>query len=250
VRHVLIVGATDGIGLALAREYAGRSWRVGLVGRDRKKVQEIVDMLSGEHPGGTIVGEHPGGTIVGGVLDVTVRDAVKPALDSTLDTLGQMDLLIYSAGVMDVGPAAEEEMLRVNTLAAVDVCEWAAAYFTRAGQGRIAAIGSTAGDRGRKGNPVYGASKAALHQYLEGLRARLHPDGVGVTTVKPGWVRTRMLGDVPGFPPSISAAKAADLIRRGIERGRDSFYVPAWWEAISILLRLTPRFLFKRMAPP
>ncbi len=241
MRHVVIVGATEGMGLALAREYAGRSWRVAVVGRDETKVQGVVN---------TLTGEHPGGTIVGGVLDVTDREAVAPALESTLAALGQMDLLIYAAGVMDERPAAADEMLAVNTLGAIDVLEWAAAYFTDAGKGHLAALGSVAGDRGRKGNPAYAASKAGLHQYLEGLRARLHSQGVRVTTIKPGWVRTRMLGDVPGFPPSISAAKAAELMRKGIDRGRDSFYVPAWWEVISLVLRLMPRFLFKRMAPP
>lgn len=241
MKHVVIVGATEGMGLALAREYAGRSWRVAVVGRDEAKVHSVVD---------TLTGEHPGGTIVGGVLDVTDRRAVAPALESTLTALGQMDLLIYAAGVMDERPAAADEMLAVNTLGAIDVLEWAAAYFIDAGSGHLAALGSVAGDRGRKGNPAYAASKAALHQYLEGLRARLHPAGVRVTTIKPGWVRTRMLGDVPGFPPSISASKAAELMRKGIERGRDSFYVPAWWEVISLVLRLMPRFLFKRMAPP
>ena len=241
MKHVVIVGATDGMGLALAREYAGRSWRVAVVGRSLEKVQSVVD---------TLAGEHLGGSIVGSVLDVSHRDAVVPALEAAVMALGQMDLLIYAAGVMDERAAVAEEMLRVNTLGAIDVLEWGADYFTEAGGGHLAAVGSIAGDRGRKGNPVYAASKAALHQYLEGLRARLHPAGVRVTTIKPGWVRTRMLGDVPGFPPSISAAKAAEIIRAGIGQGRDSFYVPAWWGLISLVIRSMPRFLFKRMAPP
>ena len=271
MRHVVLVGATDGMGLALAREYAGRSWRVAVMGRDRDKVQDVVNTLSEEHPGGTVVG---------GVLDVADAEAVVPALESTLDTLGQMDLLVYCAGVLeetstgrpadtaaDTGPGAHpvaaptapdgsvasnaaRSMFAVNTLGAIAVMEWAACYFVQAGQGHVAALGSVAGDRGRKGNPAYGASKAALHQYLEGMRARLHPHGVRVSTVKPGWVRTRMLGDVPGFPPSISAPRAAELIRRGLDAGRESFYVPAWWEVVTLVLRLMPRFLFKRMAPP
>ena len=241
MKHVVLVGATDGIGLALAREYAGRSWRVAVVGRDPQKVEDVVD---------TLAGEHPGGTIVGGVLDVTERADIVPSLETTLAVLGQMNLLIYCAGVLGEGPEAREVMVRVNTLGAMDVMEWAAGYFIDAGSGHLAALGSVAGDRGRKGNPAYGATKAALHQYLEGLRARLHPHGIYVTTVKPGWVRTRMLGDEPGFPPVISAARAAELIRRGIERGRDSFYIPAWWGLISMVLRSMPRFLFKRLAPP
>lgn len=239
MRHVVLVGATDGIGLALAREYLGRSWRVAIVGRSLDKVQAAVDALADQHPGGTVLG---------GVLDVTDREAVVPALDGILAALGQMDLLIYCAGVLEDTSRAHR-MFAVNTLGAIDVLEWAADYFVAAGRGHLAAIGSVAGDRGRRGNPAYGASKAALHEYLEGLRGRLHPHGIAVTTVKPGWVRTRMLGDVPGFPPSIAASRAAELIRRGLDARRDVFYVPAWWGLISLTLRLLPRPLFKRIAP-
>lgn len=59
-----------------------------------------------------------------------------------------------------------------------------------------------------------------------------------------------MLGDVPGFPPSIAASRAADAIVRGLDQGRDSFYVPRWWFLISGVLRLLPRPVFKRLAPP
>jgi short-subunit dehydrogenase len=141
-------------------------------------------------------------------------------------------------------------MLDVNVVGAIRLLEHAAAYMTAAGRGRLAAVGSVAGDRGRKGNPAYGASKAALDTYLEGLRHRLQGTGVGVSTVKPGYVRTRMLPVAARtFPPAISAEDAARRIVRGLDRGRDVFYVPAWWALVSRLLRLTPRFLYKRIAP-
>lgn len=236
----MLVGATHGIGLALAEAYAERSWRVGLVGRDPARVRNEVRRLREAYPGTTVEG---------GVLDVTRRDQVEPALEALLVTLGQMDLLVYCAGVMDAGPGASSSMLEVNVLGAVDVLEWAAARLTDVGEGRLAAIGSVAGDRGRKGNPVYGASKAALHAYLEGLRHRLHPAGVGVTTIKPGWVRTRMLGEVPGFPPSVGPSRAAELMVAGLDAGRDVFYVPRWWGLVSAGLRALPRALYKRVAP-
>lgn len=240
MRHVVLVGATHGIGLALAEAFVERSWRVGLVGRSPARVEEAVARLRDGYPGSLVEGA---------VLDVTRREDVAPALDALVVALGQVDLVVYCAGVMEDGPRGARRMLDVNVLGAVDVLEWGAARLVEAGEGRLAAIGSVAGDRGRKGNPVYGASKAALHQYLEGLRHRLHPRGVGVSTIVPGWVRTRMLGDVPGFPPSVSAARAARLIVAGLEAGRDVFYVPRWWWLVSQLLQTLPRFLFKRVAP-
>ena len=240
MKQVILVGATDGIGLALARGFLGRSWRVGLVGRTDARVAQAASDLAASHPDATLVT---------GVLDVTARERVAPVLDEVMSRLGRMDLLVYCAGVIDDG-ADPGRMFAVNTIGAIDVLDWGAARLTEAGGGRLAAIGSIAGDRGRGGNPAYGASKAALHQYLEGLRRRLHPAGVGVTTIKPGWVRTKMLGHVPSFPPSVSPERAADTIIRGLERGRDAFYVPSWWGVISLALRMMPRPLFKRIAPP
>lgn len=241
MRHVVLVGATDGIGLALARAYLERAWRVGLVGRDPTKVDRCVRELRDAYPGETVVG---------GVLDVARSRSVGPALEEVLADLGQMDLLVYCAGVMQTGRPGVQTMADVNFVGAVHVLAWAADYMVEGGRGTLAAIGSVAGDRGRKGNPEYCATKAALHEYLEGLRHRLHGTGVSVCTIKPGWVRTRMLGEVPGFPPSISATRAAELIVRGIEGGRDAFYVPGFWRFIAGVLRTMPRALFKRMAPP
>ena len=240
VKRAILVGATDGIGLALAHGLLKRSWRVGLLGRGAARVSEVADDLARTHPSAKLVAR---------VLDVTDRARVVPALDGLLRELGGMDLLVYCAGVIDRG-SDPGRMFAVNAVGAIDVLEWGAGRLEESGGGRLAAIGSVAGDRGRGGNPIYAGSKAALHQYMEGLRRRLHPAGVGVTTVKPGWVRTKMLGTVPGFPPTITPERAAATIIRGLERGRDVFYVPAWWGAVSLAMRLVPRALFKRLAPP
>lgn len=239
MRHVVLVGATDGIGLALARSYLKRSWRVALLGRDPAKLEECLARLRDAYPGCTLAGE---------TLDAAGAE-VTGALERAVRSLGQMDLLVYCAGVME-GEEGLEAMGAVNFLGAARVLRWGAAYFAAARTGRLAAIGSVAGDRGRRGNPAYGATKAALHAYLEGLRHELHPVGVGVSTIKPGWVRTRMLGEVPGFPPAVSADAAAERIVTLLERGRDVFYVPGWWRGISLALRLLPTSLFKRIAPP
>jgi short-subunit dehydrogenase len=247
VKHVAIAGATDGIGLALAVEYARRGWRVGLLGRDERRLDAAVERVRAVTPGETVAG---------------VRwDAADPAdagraFAEVARALGQVDLLVYVAGLMLDGESADERadaaarMMEVNATGAIRLLEHAAGYMVAAGRGRLAAVGSIAGDRGRKGNPAYAASKAALDAYLEGLRHRLQGSGVGVSTVKPGFVRTRMLPEgARSFPPAIAAPDAARRIASGLLRGRDVFYVPGWWALISWALRLTPRFLFKRIAP-
>lgn len=249
VKHVVLAGATDGIGRALAAAYLRRGWRVGVLGRDPGKLEDVLTELRTDEPEGVVRGV---------VCDVRDPEAIRRAFDEILRRLGQMDLLVYCAGAMPpYGEDLEERLagvrptMEVNVTGAIDLLERGADYFVSVGEGRLAAIGSVAGERGRKGHPVYGASKAALHQYLEGLRHRLHSHGVGVTTIKPGWVRTRMLDeDVSGSPAAVEPERAAEIIVRGLERGRDAFYVPGWWAGVALVLRLLPRSLFKRFGPP
>jgi NAD(P)-dependent dehydrogenase (short-subunit alcohol dehydrogenase family) len=247
MKHVAIAGATDGIGLAVALEYARQGWRVALLGRDQAKLDGALEaaraVSSGEPP-------------VGIVWEATRAADAKRALDDALRALGQLDLLIYNAGLMLWGQDAEARgdaaalMMDVNVVGAIRMLEHAADYMAAAGRGRIAVVGSIAGDRGRKGNPAYGASKAAIEQYCEGLRSRLHPSGVGVSLIKPGYVRTKLLrSDIPSFPPAVAPEVAARRIVRKLGRGAEVFYVPGWWAPVGLAMRLMPRFLFKRIAP-
>jgi short-subunit dehydrogenase len=247
VKHVAIAGATDGIGLALALEYARREWKVGLLGRDQARLDAAVAAVRAAAPEQTVVGVR---------WNATEPSDARRAFDEVARSLGQVDLLVYVAGLQLTGDGPDERadaaarMLDVNVIGAIRLLEHAAEYMKAVGRGRLAAVGSIAGDRGRKGNPAYAASKAALDAYLEGLRHRLHGTGVGVSTVKPGFVRTRMLPQGAGaFPPAVASEVAARRIARGLSLGRDVFYVPAWWALISWALRITPRFLYKRIAP-
>ena len=248
MNNVVLVGATDGIGLALAREYLARGARVAIVGRDPRKLEAVRAELEGSLPGRLLA-------VV--ACDVGALARIGPAFDEAVEALGDLDLLIYCAGMLGRAATVDERLelaeaaLDVNLLGAIHFLERAAAYLEPLGRGRLAAIGSMAGVRGRKGDPVYGASKAGLHAYLEGLRHRLHGSGVGVTTVKPGFVQTRLLKDQGRrFPPAVTAASAARTIANGLERGRDGFFVPWWWALVAWALRALPTGLYKRVALP
>jgi decaprenylphospho-beta-D-erythro-pentofuranosid-2-ulose 2-reductase len=246
MRRVILVGATDGVGLSLARLYLGRMWWVSILGRDTEKLARVTEQLSGEFPEGTLTTH---------LCDVTRPETVAPAFHAALIALGQADLVIYCAGIQSEGDhlssdlAADSLTADVNFVGAMRVLGLAADYFRAAGRGHIAAIGSIAGERGRKANPAYGASKAALHTYLEGLRNRLHPFGVRVSTIKPGFIRTRMLTGRTDTPGAIEPSAAAKLIARGLDRGRESFFVPRWWALVALVVRHCPRFIFKRFGP-
>jgi decaprenylphospho-beta-D-erythro-pentofuranosid-2-ulose 2-reductase len=108
-------------------------------------------------------------------------------------------------------------------------------------------ISSVAGDRGRKSNYVYGASKGALNVFLDGLRNRIDRDGVQVLTIKPGFVATPMTAHVPKNVLFASPDQVAQGILKAIERRRDVVYVPWFWFLIMTLVCAIPGFRFKKM---
>lgn len=130
--------------------------------------------------------------------------------------------------------------LEVNVLGAVAWLDQAADRFSRAGGGTIVGISSVAGDRGRRGNPVYNASKAALNTYLEGLRMRLQPKGVTVLTAKPGFVTTPMTEGLGKLPMAISPQEAARRILEAARDKRSIAYIPGKWRPIMFLIRNLP----------
>jgi short-subunit dehydrogenase len=163
--------------------------------------------------------------------------------------------VVYASGVQPVvGPDEFPVDVDLNTIAtnfsgAVAWLDVAADRFTRAGRGTIIGIGSVAGDRGRRSNPVYGATKAALASYLEALRNRLAIKGVTVTTVKPGFVATRLLEQfsTPPFVPVATPDVAARELLDAAGGGKRVVYVPSWWRVVMFLVRAIPAPLFERL---
>lgn len=247
MKRVILVGATDGLGKALAEVYAARGFWVTILGRSRQKLDALVADLRSRFPVATVNGV---------VCDLSDAARLEPAFREALAVTGHCDLFLYNAGVMHDGdgvtsvPARDAEMMEVNAVAAVRLLGLAANWFRVAGRGQIAGISSIAGDRGRKGNPAYNASKAALTTFLEGLRNRLAPFGVTVSTVKPGYVGTRMTAGKSGLFWVVSAADAARIIADRLEKGHEVFYVTRRWALFGLALRHVPRFLFKRLGPP
>ncbi len=188
------------------------------------------------------------------VHDVTRYSDVPAAFQTILRDLGQMDIVIYSVGVLlpvelsEFNFEKDRAALETNLLGAMAWLNQAAMFFERMGSGHIVGISSVAGERGRIGNPAYNASKAALNSYLESLRNRLTRKGVHVLTVKPGFVDTPMLhaSRAKAFWV-ISAEQVADETWQAIRRRRQSFFVPGRWQLVALVLRHIPSVIFRRM---
>jgi short-subunit dehydrogenase len=247
MKRVIVVGATDGIGRALAEVYASRGSWLTLVGRSPAKLEAVRSDLAARFPVATVNGV---------VCDLADDARAEPAFREAIEKTGHCDVFVYCAGDMRPGDAetsvfAEDApVLQVNVVAAFHWLGLAANYFRAAGKGSLVGISSIAGDRGRKGNVTYCASKAALTAYLEGLRNRLAPHGVKVVTVKPGFVRTRLLDGKKGVFWAAAPDVAARTIADRVAKGHEVFYVYRRWALVALVLKTMPRFLFKRVGPP
>jgi short-subunit dehydrogenase len=239
----LIVGASSGVGAALACRLAREGYALGLVARRMDRLQALCDEITTSHYTRAFAYQH----------DVVNTAEVPALLDRVTQDLGDLDLFIYCAGVLFPNdPTAyradqDQSMLQVNLVGAAVWINPVAQRFQQKHAGHIVGIGSIAGDRGRRGLPAYTASKAGLHTYLEGMRNRLWRDGVTVTTIKLGQVETDMLQNADRKRRPIPADRAAELIWRAIERRKQTVYVPSWWRWVGLAVQHLPSFIFRRL---
>ena len=238
----LVIGASSGMGASLVRQLVNEGYAVGGVARRGESLSALADELGGA-----------AGRFVHRSHDVTDAAQAPGLFEELVTELGGLDLFIYAAGIMpDVGP---EEYDSEKDLAMVDVnlggcITWtnlAARLFHTQRSGIIVGIGSIAGDRGRKGAPVYGATKAAMATYLESLRNRLAERGVRVVTVKPGMIETPMTAHLDQLTMPVSAERAAGEILKAARGGLlEVRHLPLRWLPVSLVIRAIPSFLFRR----
>jgi len=185
--------------------------------------------------------------------DVAHAEEVPALFEELVRELGGLDLVIFAAGLLHpVGPAEFDtekdlEMVRVNLGGLIAWGNPAANYFRSQRRGTLVGLSSVAGDRGRRGAPVYGSTKAAMNAYLESLRNRLSESGVQVLTIKPGFVDTQMTRGMEGLFWLISAEEAAARILAAARGGAQVRYVPRQWWALMTALRSIPSFLFRKL---
>jgi decaprenylphospho-beta-D-erythro-pentofuranosid-2-ulose 2-reductase len=242
----IVVGASSGIGEQISRQLAAAGARVALVGRREDRLQTICAEINRDAASETAFAVPH---------DVRDRGDLSALFQQITGRLAGLDLVVYVAGTMPrVGPQeypteVDRDTIETNFTGAIVWLNEAATRFARAGEGTIVGISSVAGDRGRRGNPVYGATKAALGTYLESLRNRLSVRNVTVTTVKPGYVRTAQVEGLvlPRIFPVVGPEDAAREILAAAAAGKGIVYIPSWWRFVMTAIRAVPPRIMQRL---
>lgn len=251
-KAAIVVGASSGIGAAIARALAQRGYTLALVARRQDQLDQIcgeINAAAGERNSIPVARAYQ--------HDVREYDQAPGIFARILTDFGshaQLSLVIYNAGVLPKSAAGvwtfdeERDMLETNLLGAVRWLDLAADALAKNGRGAIIGVSSVAGDRGRNGNSAYQASKAGLSVYLESLRYRLRRQGVRVVTIKPGYVATSMTAGMKLPKPLISSAEAvAARIVRASEHGAGEVYVPGYWGVLMWIIRHLPSAMMARL---
>jgi len=236
--QAVIVGATSGIGRALADILVVEGYLVGAMGRREELLRELADAYPGR--------------VLTQVTDLCEPEAAITALERLITKLGGMELLIIASGIgarnpeLDFGP--EARVAAVNVVGFMAMATVGYHYFARHG-GHLVGISSIAALRGSRWSPSYSASKAFMSNYLEALRARARHDRlpITVTDIIPGFVDTPMTEGQQGMFWVADARTAAAQIRAAIKAKRGRAYITRRWGLVAWLLRHLPDWVLERL---
>jgi short-subunit dehydrogenase len=243
---VVVLGATKGMGRALARRLALRGDAMFLLGRDSVELARSARDLE-------VRAGFAEGSVGTAVCDLERPESFSRSLDAAEVALGGLDTVVVTAGLfatqdqMEADRELTRRLLTVDFANTVVFCEEARRRLLARGGGTLCVFSSVAGERGRKPVVLYGAAKAGLTRYLEGLDHRFRSQGLRTICVKPGFVRTGMTEGLRAPPFAGDPDAVATAVVRAIDRGRPVVYAPGIWRVIMMVIRLLPRFVMRKI---
>lgn len=244
-KTVFLTGASSGIGEALAIALAKKGAILGLVARRK----ELLDKLSKKC-------EKVGGTARVFACDVTNEDAVLAAAEDFVHEFEHIDILIANAGIggnnaetRSLQPLAVKKVIEINLLGAVNAVHAVLPGMLRRGSGHLVAISSLAGFRGLPKSAAYSASKAGMTAFFESVRLDVKHQGVDVTIIQPGFIRTPLTsGREAKMPYLMDLEDAVPMFIRAIERKKRFAAFPWQLAAIVRAGKFMPSWLYDRVA--
>ncbi len=241
---VVFLGATKGMGRALARLMAERGDRVFLLGRDGDDLARSAVDLQVRGGGATV------GTAACDLLDPR---SFAPALERAAAELQGFDTVVVTAGLFATQEALEADAVLCERLLSADFtntilfCEQARVRLLAAGGGTLCVFSSVAGERARKPVILYGAAKAGLSHYLEGLDHKFRAQGLRTITVKPGFVKTGMTAGLPAPPFAGEPEPVARRVLKAIDAGQPVVFAPGIWRWVMLAIGALPRQIMRRI---
>lgn len=244
--RIIVLGANSGIARALCQILAARGCTLVLSGRNREELEKGAADLQVRHQA----------TAFAETFDALDFESHPAFFERCLARLGgTLDGVVLCHGhlpdqaLTQTDFAEARRTIDVNFTSAVSLLNLAANHLERQSRGWLAAISSVAGDRGRQSNYTYGAAKAGLTAYLQGLRNRLFKSGVHVLTIQPGFTDTPMTRGLlnPKSPLVASPERVARDIDRALRRRQNVLYTPWFWRPIMAIICMVPEWLFKRL---
>ena len=241
---VAVLGATRGMGRALARRMAERGDQLFLLGRDLRDLEKSARDLEVRR------GE---GRVGAFVCDLERPEGFAAALDAAEAELEGLDTVVVTAGLfatqdqLEADPELARRLLLVDFTNTVTFCEAARVRLLARGGGTLCVFSSVAGERGRKPVVLYGAAKAGLTRYLEGLDHKWRGAGLRTVCVKPGFVKTSMTDGLPVPPFAGEPDAVAATVLRAIDRGTPVVYAPPIWRLVMWVIRNLPRAVMRRL---
>lgn len=244
-RHIVIVGATSAIARHCAQHWLQTEpLRLTLVARDPARLERLIADMRLRSPHATIEG--------------LVSDFQAPAqIQSTVEAIAQhtaVDTVLIAHGSLPDQLQCQQDLqavrdaLEVNALSPALFAEAFAAHLARQQHGTLALTGSVAGDRGRRSNYVYGASKGLLERYAEGLQHRFAGTAVRVVLLKPGPTDTPMTAHLKAQGiPLADVRQVAQQMVAAIDSARPVAYAPHRWRWIMWCIRKLPRSVFNKL---
>jgi len=241
---VLVCGATSPIARQVAQRYAEAGHPVFVAARDAEEAERIAADLRVRWQVET----------AWAAFDATDFDAHPTFVDAVEQALGPIEVALVAFGEMGDQETSEQDfaaarkVIEVNFTGAASICEAVATGMLERGRGSIVGVSSVAGDRGRQSNYFYGAAKGGFTLYLQGLRNRLHSQGVHVMTVKLGFVDTRLTFGMKTGIPIASPEQVSRAVVAAQRGGTDTFYYPRFWRGIMGVIGAIPERVFKRLS--
>ena len=237
-KKAIIVGASSGIGLEVAKLLLADGWQLGVAARREELLQDLkaeaserVEIMS---------------------IDVTKPDAGEKLL-ALIDRLGGMDLYFHASGIGKQNRTLEEDIelntMETNAVGFTRMIGTAYRYFAQQGKGHVAAITSIAGTKGLGPSPAYSATKALQATYLQALEQQAHQRGLDIrfTDIRPGFVDTALLAGNFKYPMLMKPETVARDIVRSIYRKRHVRVIDGRYRIMTFFWRLIPNWIWRRL---